>query len=160
MHAPVRPRFVPPPAQDSDESGRLTLRDGTAAHLRPARPEDREALARFFRELSPESLYRRYLSASPPGPELIARLAAGSDPHSASTLVVTRVSEGEPRIVATGSYMARDAESAEVALAVADAFRGKGLGTLLLERLALLAVRSGFVRFWAITSADNGAARR
>src|SRR5262249_36924330 len=43
------------------------------------------------------------------------------------------------------------------ALAVADAFRGKGLGTLLLERLALVAVRSGFTRFWAVTSADNRA---
>jgi len=50
MHAPIRPRFVPPPCQDSDESGRLTLRDGTTAHIRPATPEDRDALARFFHE--------------------------------------------------------------------------------------------------------------
>jgi acetyl coenzyme A synthetase (ADP forming)-like protein len=42
-----------------------------------------------------------------------------------------------------------------VALAVADDFQGQGLGTLLLERLALLAVRHGFTHFWAVTQADN-----
>ena len=62
---------------------------------------------------------------------------------------------GETQIVATGSYSARDARTAEIALAVADAFRGKGLGTLLLERLAMLAVRNGFTRFWALTNAEN-----
>jgi hypothetical protein len=33
MHTPARPRFVPPPYQDSAESGRLILRDGTTAHV-------------------------------------------------------------------------------------------------------------------------------
>lgn len=156
MNAPVRPRFVPPPYQDSAESGRLTLRDGSTARLRPAGPDDRPALERFFRELSEESRYRRFHSVSAPDPELIARLASAADPTSALALVATRAADGEPRIIATGSYAARDATTAEVALAVADDFRGKGLGTLLLERLALLAVRSGFTRFWAVTTGDNG----
>jgi acetyl coenzyme A synthetase (ADP forming)-like protein len=156
MRAPVRPRFVPQPCQESDEAGRLILRDGSTAHVRPATPEDRDALVRFFRDLSAESRYRRFLSASMPEPELIARLVSENDPRAALTLVVTRVTAGEPRIVATGSYLDRDAGAAEVALAVADGFRGKGLGTLLLERLALVAVRNGFVRFWALTTADNG----
>ena len=53
MERPVRPRFVPPPSQDSAERGRLILRDGTTAHLRPIRPDDRAALDAFFREMSP-----------------------------------------------------------------------------------------------------------
>ena len=134
MHGSARPRFVPPPYQDSSESGRLILRDGSTAHVRRAGPEDRESLARFFRDLSAESRYRRFLSASTPGPDLIARLVANADPTSALTLVVTRVAGSGPAIVATGSYVARDAKTAEVALAVADAFRAKGLGTLVLER--------------------------
>lgn len=156
MHAQIHPRFVPQPCQESDESGRLILRDGTTALLRPAISEDREALLRFFSGMSAESRCRRFLSVSMPGPELVMKLVAKSDPRNALTLVVTRVINGEPQIVATGSYLARDAQTAEVALAVADAFRGKGLGTLLLERLALVAVRNGFTRFWALTSADNG----
>jgi acetyl coenzyme A synthetase (ADP forming)-like protein len=51
--------------------------------------------------------------------------------------------------------MARDEKSAEVAMAVEDRFQGKGLGAHLLERLALLAARAGFTRFWAITHLDN-----
>ena len=155
MPSSVRPRFLPLPSQDSVESGRLILRDGSTAHVRRARLEDRETLLRFFSELSAESRYRRFLSTSTAGADLIGRLAADTDPTSAMTLVVTRVCDGEPRIIATGSYLARDAKTAEVALAVADDFRGKGLGTLLLERLALLAARNGFTQFWAITSGDN-----
>src|SRR5437870_7343878 len=51
--------------------------------------------------------------------------------------------------------MGRDTLTAEVAMAVEDRFQGKGVGTHLLERLALLAARVGFTRFWAITQADN-----
>ena len=46
-------------------------------------------------------------------------------------------------------------DAAEVAFAVADELQGRGLGTLLLERLAMLAVRHSFKRFWAVTQADN-----
>ena len=51
--------------------------------------------------------------------------------------------------------MARDETSAEVAFAVDDEFQGRGLGGLLLERLALIAARYGFVRFWAVTRLEN-----
>lgn len=155
MPGTLKPRYVPPPPQQSDDAGQLTLRDGTVAQLRPARPSDIEALTRFYHELSAESRYRRFLTASMPGPDLIARFAAEISPSSAVTLVVTRAGAEGERIVATGSYLARDAKTAEVAMAVADAFHGKGLGTLLLERLALLAVRNGFTRFWALTSSDS-----
>ncbi len=155
MHTTAHPRFVPLPTQDSPESGRLLLRDGTTAHIRQARPEDTGDLIRFFRELSAESQYQRFLSVSMPGPELITRLATAANPQSGLALVVVRVNAGETRIVATGSYAAKDAITAEVSLAVADAFHGKGLGTLLLERLAMIAVRNGFTRFWALTTAEN-----
>jgi acetyl coenzyme A synthetase (ADP forming)-like protein len=155
MHAPVRPRFIPPPYQESDETGQLTLRDGTTAHTRPATPEDRESLTKFFGDLSVESRYKRFLSTSLPKPEFITQITSGTDPYSTFTLVVTRICNGKPQIVATGAYSACDTRTAEVSLAVADAFQGKGLGTLLLERLALIAVRNGFTRFRAITAANN-----
>ena len=159
MKTPVRPRYLPPPYQDAAESGRLILRDGTTAQIRPARPKDCEALRAFFERLSPESRRRRFFSVSPPRPELLTTLCDDSDPQSALTLVVIRAEEGESRIVATGSYLAKNDSTAEVAFAVDDALHGKGLGTLLLERLALLAVRNGFTRFWAVTHADNQAMR-
>ena len=96
MRGPIRPRFVPPPYQDS-ESGRLVLRDGSTAHVRRARPEDREEFVRFFGDLSAESRYRRFLSVSTPEPDLIARLAAAADPSSerrSSSPVWSRESSG------------------------------------------------------------------
>jgi acetyl coenzyme A synthetase (ADP forming)-like protein len=155
----VRPRYVPPPYQDAAEYGRLILRDGTAAHIRQAHPGDSGAVLAFFERLSPESRRRRFFSASPPRPELVTTLCDDSDSRSVLTLLVIRAHENDSRIVATGSYLARDASSAEVAFAVDDTLHGKGLGTLLLERLGLLAVRNGFTRFWAVTHADNQAMR-
>src|SRR5262249_45714487 len=106
-----------------------------------------------------ESRRRRFFSLSTPQPDLIARLCDNSNPRAGLTLVVTRGEVEERRIIATGSYLAKDERTAEVALAVDDEFQGKGLGTLLLERLALLAVRHGFTCFWAVTHADNRAMR-
>ena len=44
-------------------------------------------------------------------------------------------------------------------MAVDDAFHGKGLGTLLLERLALVAIQHEFTRLWAVTHVENLAMR-
>src|SRR5262245_1274798 len=125
MKTPVRPRYLPPPYQDAAEAGRLILRDGTTAPIRPARPGDSAAVRAFFDRLSPESRRRRFFSVAPPRPELLATLCDDSDPRSALTLVVTRAHEGESHIVATGSYLAKDASTAEVAFAVDDALHGK-----------------------------------
>lgn len=159
MASAVKPRFVPPPFQDAAEHGRLILRDGSTATIRVARQEDAEALRVFFDGLSSESRRRRFFSVAPPAAELITSLTDSSNPRSALTLLVIRTPEGAPRVVATGSYFAKDERTAEVAFAVDESFQGKGLGTLLLERLAVLAVRNGFTRFWAITHADNRAMR-
>lgn len=151
----VRPLYVPPPYQDAPEAGRLILRDGTTATLRVAQPEDLDALRAFFEHLSPESRRLRFFSLASPRVELLRALCDPSDPRRQLSLVVIRTVGGVERIIATGSYMAIDAHTAEVAFAVDDAFQGKGLGSLLLERLALLAARQGLLRFWALTDAQN-----
>jgi len=157
--ANVRPLYIPPPSQEPAESGALILRDGTTALIRVARPDDRSALQAFVDRLSPEAKRHRFFSETTPPAEVIESLCDSSDPRSKLTLIVTRVWQGAPRIIAAGSYFAKDNTTAEVAMAVDEAFHGKGLGTLLLERLALLAIRHGFVRLWAVTHADNVAMR-
>lgn len=157
MPVPVRPRYLPLPYQDSAESGRLILRDGSTAQLRLATPADVQAVRAFFDRLSPDATRRRFFSATRPGDAIVAEMCGSTDPRSACHLLVFRTHDGEPRVVAVGSYVATRPGTAEVALAVDDDFRGKGLGTLLLERLALVAVRNGFTRFWAVTHTDNRA---
>ncbi|HET8579483.1 MAG TPA: GNAT family N-acetyltransferase, partial [Nitrospiraceae bacterium] len=157
--AQVRPLYIPPPSQNLTESGYLILRDGTTATIRIAQPSDQQAMQTFIDRLSPESKRHRFFSEAAPPPELIDSLCDSSDPRSKLTLIVIRVWEGLLRIIAAGSYLAKDEHTAEVAMAVDDAFHGKGLGTLLLERLALLAIRHGFTRLWAVTHTDNLAMR-
>ncbi|MBI4598115.1 MAG: GNAT family N-acetyltransferase [Candidatus Omnitrophica bacterium] len=151
----VKPAYLPPLYQDSAEAGRLILRDGSTAILRVARPNDYEAMVEFFRRLSPESRRQRFFSASKPPEEDIRDLCDSSDRHAAFTLVAWRATTGAPTIIAVGSYFSKDAHTAEVAFAVDDTLHGKGLGSLLLERLALLAAREGFSKFWAVTHPDN-----
>jgi acetate---CoA ligase (ADP-forming) len=151
----MRALNLPPTYQDSAESGRVILRDGSTAFLRVSEPKDVEPMREFFHQLSSESRRRRFFSSAEPAEALLARLCDSSDPRSQLTLIVSRVVGGESRIIATGSYAARDEATAEVAFAVDDEFQGKGLGGLLLERLALLAARHGLLRFWALTRVEN-----
>ena len=147
--ATVRPRYLPLPSQDAPESGRLILRDGSSATLRVLQPEDKEALARFFASLSSESKFHRFFSVSQPSDQSLDFFCDNANPRARLTLGVSRLVEGEFQIIAAGSYTAHDAVTAEIAMAVNDRFQGNGIGTLLLERLALLAVMNGFRRFWA-----------
>jgi acetate---CoA ligase (ADP-forming) len=151
----LNPVFIPAPYQDSAEFGRLILRDGSTATIRVATVQDSKALADFFHRLSPESRQHRFFSIAEPSAEFVKSLADSSDPKSKLTLVVTRIASGHEVIVAAGSYLARDEKSAEVAMAVEDALQRKGIGSHLLERLALLAARVGFTRFWAVTQLEN-----
>ena len=131
------------------------MRDGTTAAIRPAEPTDAPMMQQFIGRLSPESRRHRFFSESFPSSDSIVALCHSSNPHSQFTLVVTRVWEGAPRIIAAGSYWAKDRQAAEVAMAVDDEFHGKGLGTLLLERLALVGIRHNFTRLWAVTHVGN-----
>lgn len=155
----VRPLYLPPLTSDHVESGSLILRDGTTAAIRLTGPADQAQMQAFVDRLSPESRRHRFFSESTPPGDLIAALCDSSNPRAQLTLIVTRKWEGTLRIIAAGSYWAKDAHRAEVAMAVDDGFHGKGLGTLLLERLALLAIRHGFTRLWAVTHAENLAMR-
>jgi acetyl coenzyme A synthetase (ADP forming)-like protein len=157
--AQVRPLYIPPLFEDRIETGTLILKDGSTATIRLAQPDDHAEMEAFVARLSPEARRHRFLAAGMPPKDFIAALCDSSDPRSKLTLIVTRVWEGELRIIAAGNYFAKDERTAEVAMAVDDAFHRKGLGTLLLERLALLAIRHGFVRLWATTHADNRAMR-
>jgi acetyl coenzyme A synthetase (ADP forming)-like protein len=156
----VHPLYIPAPYQDSAESGRLILKDGSTATVRLAAVEDAPAVADFFHRLSPESRQHRFFSPREPSEDFVRSLCDSSNPHTKMTLIITRNSGGHAAVIGAGSYIAVEGKeqagkSAEVAMAVDDRFQGKGIGAHLLERLALLAARAGFTRFWAITQLEN-----
>ncbi len=151
----THPLYIPAPYQDAVDRGRIILRDGSTAIVRVAILSDTDLLQAFFAKLSPESRRHRFLSLAQPPNALVRSFCDGSKPEDLLTLVVTRRVADHETIIGAASYIRRDANSAEVAFAIDDAFQGQGLGTQLLERLALLAIRYGFTRFWAMTEIDN-----
>jgi acetyl coenzyme A synthetase (ADP forming)-like protein len=151
-------RLLTPPLPAGDDTAeRVVLRDGSVARLRPSRADDAPALKQFFHNLSPESLRRRFFILSEPPDTVIERLCDSSDPARALTLLAIRIVDGDARPIAVGSYLAESPAAAEVAFAVDDRFHGKGIGTVLLERLAASAIAHGFRRFEATTLAENTA---
>jgi acetate---CoA ligase (ADP-forming) len=155
----VRPLYIPPLRSERPESGSLILRDGTTAAIRRAEPTDAAMMHEFVGRLSPEARRHRFFSESAPSGEFITALCDACKPCTQFTLIVTRIWKDALRIIAAGSYWARNEHTAEVAMAVDDEFHGKGLGTLLLERLAFVAIRHGFTKLWAVTHVDNLAMR-
>jgi acetate---CoA ligase (ADP-forming) len=144
------------PASD-DPAMRAVLRDGSVATLKLADAGDQNAVRRFFHDLSPESRRKRFFTFAEPSDDLISRLCDPHDPARAATILAMRVVDGDVRPIAIGSYAGTGNQCAEAAFAVDDQYQGKGLGTILLERLAALAAAHGVRRFDATTLPENAA---
>lgn len=146
----------PPSTQYGLESGPILLKDGRTALLRPARPTDRPMFVEFLGRLSSDARVRRFFSEVNPdtGADLLLRQKPSEE---RLTLVVLTGEPGHERIIATGEFVREGAgaNSAEVAFLVDDWYQGKGLGSLLLERLALLAAQRGISKFRAFTLQEN-----
>ncbi|HNL89934.1 MAG TPA: GNAT family N-acetyltransferase, partial [Nitrospira sp.] len=135
----IRPRHMPPLRDDGPDAGHTILSDGTTALLRIAQPGDADELQRFVERLSPAATRHRFFSETAPPAEVIRALCDASQPQRCLTVLVLRRQDDALHIIASGSYHARGPHEAEVAMAVDDRLHGHGLGTILLERLALLA---------------------
>ena len=134
----------------------VSVEDGVEVLLRPALPGDAE---RFESSgaFSRETLYRRYQGGAPTEARLAYLFEVDYVDHF--VWVVTDGVDGP--IVADGRLIRDedDPTSAEVALTVADAYQGRGIGTLLLGALAVTAHVDGIERFHARVLSDNPAAR-
>jgi len=150
-------RLTPSLPSLDDAALRAVLRDGSVITLKVADATDHDAVRRFFHDLSPESLRRRFFAMAEPSDELVARLCDSTDPSRTLTLLCMRQIGGDARPIAIGTYIGDGGGVAEAAFAVADAFQGRGLGTVLLERLAAIASAHGLRRFEATTLPENAA---
>lgn len=130
----------------------LVLRDGTAVEVRAMQPSDTDRLRRFHGTLSPETTYLRFFSFHP---ELSAQeVHRFTHVDHRDREAVVAVAAGE--IVAVGRFDREpDGASAEVAFVVADAWQGRGLGSVLFAHLADQARDIGIERFTAQTLAHN-----
>jgi GNAT superfamily N-acetyltransferase len=128
----------------------VTLKDGSTVHIRPVLPSDQEALQRFLAGLSTESRVFRFFSEVK-DLATTARRFVEVDYRDRHGLVAWRGGE----IVGHGFYALERPGTAEVALTVADALQGKGLGTILLGHLAAAAAAAGISVFEAEVMPEN-----
>lgn len=153
-----------PLSHDPDvHDARLT--DGTPVLIRPITADDEDRLAAFHAGLSEHSIYLGYFSAHPRLQPKELRRYTHVDGHDRMALVATIAED----IVAVGRYdrllagsadggpTADDRAAAEVAFVVADAYQRRGLGALLLQRLAIHARPVGISWFHAETLWENQA---
>ncbi len=130
--------------------------DGLSIHIRAARPADVEAIAALHNEvLSDSAAHLRFLSARPHLPRELVEQWASADGVQDATLLALKGDQ----LVAVALYRHVDAATAEAAFAVVDDLQHRGVGTLLLEDLAVLARRAGYRRLVAETMLDNTAMR-
>lgn len=134
----------------------VTLSDGSTITLREVRPDDKDGIAAGFAALSPESRYRRFFTAMNRLSAADLRYLTEVD-HVDHEAVIGIAPEGGP--VGVARYVRGDVrEEAEVAVAVADAWQGKGAATALLERLVERARENGIERFVASVLQENAEA--
>jgi RimJ/RimL family protein N-acetyltransferase len=138
------------------------LPDGARVLIRPIRPDDKGLLADGLRRLSPESAQRRFLTPKRSFSRAELRYLTEVDGRDHVALVVEYPADRVRRLIAVARFvrLQDDPEAADVAFTVADDWQGRGLGSLLGEKLAAEARLLGIRRFTATMASDNVPAHR
>ena len=123
----------------------IALRDGSTAHVRPVRADDREAIRAFLDGLSQDSITFRFFGR--PNLDWVVNWAVDVD-YTDRFALVAETGE-QPRITAHAAYVRGHGTSAEVAFLVADELQGQGISSTLLVHLAEVARRNGIETFTA-----------
>ncbi|HSK23169.1 MAG TPA: GNAT family N-acetyltransferase [Egicoccus sp.] len=144
-HEPARPYAVTLAAAAARGSALAALpcrlHDGRTVLLRPARPDDARLLTAWFAHLSPESRRLRfhadvvgYLTA-----EQVRALTQVDHRDHAAWVATTSTAPESVVGLATYDRLPSPPHTAEAAIAVLDAWQGLGVGTALLDVLAIVA---------------------
>jgi acetate---CoA ligase (ADP-forming) len=134
----------------------VLLKDGQGVFLKPATEKDISLVGTFMKRISRESLRMRFMaSISEVSSTTIKNLCSG-DFKQAGCLLAIIGEDKYKRVIGLGNYIATgNGHTAEVAFLIEDAYQGRGISTILLERLAGLAAANGFIDFEAEVLPDN-----
>src|SRR6266851_1713317 len=129
------------------------LADGTTVEIRPAGPDDFDAVRAMHEAMSPDNTYLRFFNVSRLAAEIEARrICRNPAPGNVALLALA---DGE--VVGVASYAEIGSGQAEVAFAVADHMHHRGIATLLLEHLVSFARSHQITTFTAHTLTENKA---
>jgi GNAT superfamily N-acetyltransferase len=139
-------------ADGEPESELVVLRDGSLVAIRSASTEDEPALRSFLEGLCLEARRLRFFTGAA-DLAFAAHIAAVTDESHYGLLAHDELGI----LVGHATYVQLDEARAEVAVEVSDHLHGRGLGTALIERLAIVAEQRGITYFVAEVLSDNHA---
>jgi acetyltransferase len=129
------------PAYPEKYVSSLRLKNGMKISIRPIRPDDEAAMARFHESLSDRSVYLRYfhmekLSSRVDHTRLARRCLIDYDSEMALIAEYFNPEEDRSELIAVGRLVRAPGENeAEIALIVSDKFQKCGVGAELMRRL-------------------------
>ena len=141
---------------------RLVDGDRDPVRVRAIRPTDALTLERFYAGLSPESRRTRFFSVASAlsHGQAVSFCTSDHDHRQGFVAVVDGGPEGQERIVGHLCVEPDGADTAEVAIAVADEFQHRGIGRRLMAAGAAWARRERIARFTATVLASNAPIHR
>jgi GNAT superfamily N-acetyltransferase len=141
---------------EADLAPALCLPVGNCFALRPVTPDDAEVLQAYVRMLSPASRYNRFFGALQELPPAeLARVTHLDRRNDLALLAEIGVGAAAIVIGEARHAFAPGRRECEFALSVADAWRGRGIGTLLIAEMERRARRLGARRLTAEVLRDN-----
>ena len=141
----------------------VELSDGQRIQLRPMRPSDKQMLLDGFEQLSPDSRYARFMA--PKSPLSDRELAYLTDVDGIDHFAIGAIRKhlvSKPEGVGSARFvrLRDEPDTAEPAVTILDSFHGKGLGSIMLQRLIEAAWERDVRWFRTELLADNVASRR
>jgi RimJ/RimL family protein N-acetyltransferase len=147
-------------SQAAEYSAQETLRDGRRIQIRALRPGDRADMLVALRNVSAQSLSRRFFG---PKRELTQEEIAyfmQVDFVGHVALVAVIEDAGKQVVVGGGRYFVSQPRTAELAFVVVDQYQGQGIGAALLRHLASIARAAKLEVLVADVLAENTAMLR
>jgi acetyltransferase len=123
------------------------LPDGSNITIRPIRPEDAMIEQDFFRKLSAESRYFRFMQRlNELTQDMLIRFTQLDYSRELALIAVTDIDDEETEVGVARYTMNPDGKSCEFALVVADEWQHRGIGSRLMKALIASARQQGFSR--------------
>jgi len=149
---------VPRAAYPWQESRSECLRTAERVVVRPVHITDEEALRDLFYRQQDNAMPRRFLSYRHDNPREEMQQLVDLDEVQCACLVVCHRQDGNETIIAVSRYDVDPATNlADIVMVVRDEWQGKGVGSLLMKRMAEVARSQGINGFAGNVSVNNKA---
>ncbi|HNS55652.1 MAG TPA: GNAT family N-acetyltransferase, partial [Smithellaceae bacterium] len=139
-----------------DMETRVTLKGGEEIFFRSVKISDEPLLKEFFYSLSPQTMFRRFVSTRRDMPhERLQEFVIINNAEEVSIQAIIRDDPKEELVGIGRYYLDVNTHTAEVAFTVKDSFHNRGIGTELLDYLIYLAKKRGLIGFVAELLTEN-----